>query len=681
MSLGKTVFTLLTIAALSPPGMAAAVAGKTAETIPAARAFLLAQDRQPFELEDFQFWADQCLLLAQEDDRQKTLESCEQAIALQPNEPNLDLWTARGVALFELRAYPEAIASFNQVLSRLPEDSKDSLALAYQCAAYVQLNRLDEAVDTCEIALLEDGNWGTQSPGFAWYQRGLALHKMGRLETALDSFTRAVDNQPENIVYLANQCALEIELGTAFVEDTPCHLRNTISIYEQALAIVPDDVNLWVQQGLLLEQLGDYSSALVSYEQALALMPNYSLALAHQCATLNALSDYEAAIAACEAALQGDNRWGRVGVAYGWTQHSRALVGQGDYAGALGAARRAIDLVPLPQGDPAVQPLPVPQTGESDLASVQALPESAPPSYPPAWNNLAVSLWHLDDFAQAAVAIDNTLAQYRDYVEAFGSTFQRDYPESPVFFQRGRVLAYYNQGRIATSQGEAILKHADGLSSLPAFQLNQVIAYFEAAIAAYDNAAIAYDQQAALITNNGRFPSNEQRADQELLSSILVQKATTSLYLADAYRAALQSEPASDALWDGYLALQSAVVVTPDSFSVHYSRGLIALQLGLYPEALRAFETAAVSQPENIYVQTGQGLALTGLGQTEAALATLEQVVNQLPGYVPAETARQCIVERIGQDVRDRTTAAATPASETAAAPAAGADISSCARL
>ena len=680
MSSGKTVFTLLMIAVVSPLGLAAAVSSKAAETIPVAGAFLLAQDRQLFELEDFQFWADQCLLLAQSDDWEKTLESCEQAIALRPNEPNLDLWTARSTALFDLGAFPEAIASFNQVLSRLPEDSKESLALAYQCAAYVQLDRLEQAVDTCETALLEDGNWGTQSPGFAWYQRGLALREMGRLETALDSFTRAVDNQPENIIYQANQCALEIELGTAFSGDTPCNLRNTISIYEQALAIAPEDANLRVQQGLLLEQIGDYSRALSSYEQALTLLPNYSLALAHKCATLNALLAYEEAIAACEAALQGDNRWGRVGIAYGWTQHSRALVGLEDYQGALGSARRAIDLVPYLEADASTQP-PAVQEDDGSLASTQALPESTPPSYPPAWNNLAVSFWHLGDFAQAEAAIGRTLAQYEANAEKLDTTFQRDYPESPLFFYRGRVLAFYNQGRIATSRGQAILQNAGDLTTLPPRQLEQAITHFGEAIAAYDNAAIAYDQQKALITYNGHFPTNEQLADQQLLSSILVQKATTSVYLADAYGAAFQTDFASDALWDGYLALQRAVVVTPESFSVHYSRGLIALQLELYREALRAFETAAIAQPENIYVQTGQGLALTGLGQTEAALATLEQVLNQLPGYVPAEAARQCILARIEQVARDRPAAVDTPASQATTTASSAVEISSCARL
>ena len=405
--------------------------------------FQLAQaSEEPF-VEDFDFWVDQCLLLSQGSEPEKTIETCEQAIMLKPKKDNIDIWVARSKALFDLGKYPEAIASFNRVLKVAPEDS---ISLAYQCAAYKQMGRDRDAVGICETALRTNGSWGDSAPAFAWHQRGLALQEMGRLETAFNSYRRAVENQPENAIYAASFCALAIEVGKL----SDCSLSHAISAYERAIALQPKNADLWLHQGLALEQLGHYERALTSYEQAVTLNPEHSFALAHQCSVLNHLEDYEAAKEACEAALKGNHQWRRAGSAYGWVQQSRALIGLKEYEAAIAAANRAIDINR---------------------------------QYAAGYSNRAVALWFLaqsveqkllvrsetdkdaraEDMTQARVLYKEAAQSIAKARELYGSArallkenFERAYPEAPLFLYSGEVLAAFNQGRILTSLGDLI---------------------------------------------------------------------------------------------------------------------------------------------------------------------------------------------------------------------------------
>ena len=138
MTLSKTFSAKMALAPLGNFLMSAAFLRAPAIAFPTANITLLAQENRHFEFEDFEFWVDQCLLLSQDDDHQKTLESCEQAISIRPGDNNIDLWTARSTALFNLEQYAEAIASFNRALRAA---LRDSISLAYERTAYVQLNQ------------------------------------------------------------------------------------------------------------------------------------------------------------------------------------------------------------------------------------------------------------------------------------------------------------------------------------------------------------------------------------------------------------------------------------------------------------------------------------------------------------------------------------------------------------
>lgn len=547
-----------------------------------------------FELEDFDFWAEQCVLLSYDTDYEKTLEACETAIGLKPKRDNLELWSARSRALFELGQYVEAIGSYNRVLSVAP---RESVALAYQCAAYGQLSRFDDAIAACEQALSINGSWGADSPALAWYYHGLALQTMGRLETALGSYGRALRLEPENIMARAGQCAVAAELGYSGGTGNSyqgCTLGESVVAYEQALAQQPDAETLWFQQGLALEQLGRYAQALTSYEQAIGLVADYSLALAHQCGVLNQLEDFETALAACDAALAGNGNWDRLGPGYAWSQRSAAQVGAGDYEGALASADRAVAILP---------------------------------DYPGGWNNRAVSLWYLEQLNEATVAIATAYSKEEDILETLAAeTFDRSYPESPILFHRRRVFTAFNQGSILLDLG------------------------------AYDEAVGAY-RRAESTLGEWRLPGGTLVSDKflaRLWSNFAIALHATgdsSLFwqAGDYAQKATQLAPDSYEIWYNAGIIQTAVghygyardaliqateldPENPDLAPAWLALGNRALNGSQLPIAWQALQRAAMLTPDNIDIAIKQGDTLAQAGCSQMALQFFEVLLNVAPG-------------------------------------------------
>ncbi|MEM1309365.1 MAG: tetratricopeptide repeat protein [Cyanobacteria bacterium P01_H01_bin.153] len=347
-----------------------------------------------FEYDDVEFWVEQCLALQTAEEYEAAISSCEQAISLRPGADNLELWSARGDALFQTGHYAEALVSYRQVTAVMPEHSP---ALTDQCAALVQLGQWEAALATCGAAISADSEWGEASPVSAWYYTGVALQGLGHEQRAFDAFFKAQVFDPNDPRLVAEICVL----AEALHQLGGCSIARAAAAYDQALAADPHNALLWYRQGLVLEQLGQYNLALVSYQRAVAARPDHSLALAHQCAVLNELADFEAAIAACEAAFAGSGDWDELGAAYGWSQTSAAQIGLGDYESALASADRAISLNR---------------------------------HYLGGWNNRAVSLWHL--------------GQFEDALRAINVSHDQPVSEPFIFDRRREVLMAFNRGLI-----------------------------------------------------------------------------------------------------------------------------------------------------------------------------------------------------------------------------------------
>jgi len=572
-------------------------------------------------VEEFRLHATQCLLLRQERDYAKTLAACEEAIAAIPegtesaeaigNSPNnessvgestsddeeadgltdeeeaastaatvdlLNLWEARSYALFKLGRYAEALASYEYILS---ETSQDSVSLTYQCAALFHLDQTEAAIRKCEQALQVDGNWGTVSPAVAWYYRGQAFLKMGRLESSLSSFNQAVSGDITFLPAKAARCIAEIELS----QFLHCQLEEVPRIYEEVLAEHRDDYYLWYQQGLALEQLGEYESALISYQNATKLNPAHSLSLAHKCAVHNQLGNFEAALEACEAALDGDQNWGRTTAGYGWSHHSAALIGLEDYEAAIASTERALAL-------------------NSD--------------YPLAWNLQAVAYWNLGQSDQAEIAVNQARTSYLNLEPIFEESFARQLAVYPIIFYRELTLTSFNRGRIYASQSS-----------------------FRTAVEAYQTAI-------NLNTREGNNYNLSTLVQSDLLSQIYGNLAVAQFQLGN-YRPAVNSAVEAARLdttvftnWynlgrislaanqnlRSWCSYQQANALVPDQQDVLIGQGMALSKLGYTQLALEVFETTLNLYPENALAQREYSKLMGANAPIALAQRTLEDGEN-----------------------------------------------------
>jgi tetratricopeptide (TPR) repeat protein len=540
-----------------------------------------------FEYPDFDFWSEQCLQLSQNRQYSDALAACEKAIALKPKRDNVDLWAGRSHALFHLARYAESLSSYAHVIQLAP---KNSAAIAYQCAALFQLNRYNDAIDSCEQALRTDGNWGQNSPALALFYRGIALRKIGRLETALDSYEQALRLNPEEPSAKAERCSLLLEFRTG--NRTGCESMN--EYYAKALTDDPSNVALWIQQGLTLEQMGSNAGALTSYKQALHLNPQNVIALSHQCSVLNALEQYQAALESCETAQKleqpspiSSSYPQGVATAFLWSQHSAALVGLGQSEQALASAEQAIAI-------------------RSD--------------YAPGWNSKAVSLWHLARYPEANVAIQKAIETYKRSNALLNENFQRNYPDPPLVFDRGLSFAYFNQGRIFVSLGQRNMVRDCIIDGDKIVLISQSTCYY--------NAVKAYDTAIEKISKSSNF-----YLDKFLLFSIYINQSSAYIQLSDVNQSSWLTEALN--------STNEAINLNPNSFIGWYHRGLIRSKQGEYELAESAYDHANLISPNNIYILTGRGTVLLKLRRFEEAITAFNQVLSIDPNSEMAQNQRE----------------------------------------
>ncbi|HIK06663.1 MAG TPA: tetratricopeptide repeat protein [Trichormus sp. M33_DOE_039] len=377
---------------------------------------LLAQEK--LEIKDFDYWASFCRLLGEEKKYEEAIAACNQAIGLKPE--NAEIWVERTEILIKQTKYSEALVSAERALRLQP---KYSLALAQRCQALLNLNKYAEASAACDLALRADGNWGESTAELAWYNKGLAESKLGQFYAATVSFNRALNLNSQNSLALVGKCQALSNSGRLYEAIDACdaaikansnwgdnspaiawyhkglaqqkngQIEEAIASFDQAIAMNPKDVDIWITHGQALATVGKPAQASVSFEFAVKLSPNYSLALAHQSATFNKLSKYKEAQAASEQAIQGDNRWGDSTPALAWEQRGIALAGMGSYEEGLASIDRAIALNP---------------------------------NYAEAWNNRAVTQWYLGRYSEAIANSDRATTINPKYAQAW--------------FNKGRIL-------------------------------------------------------------------------------------------------------------------------------------------------------------------------------------------------------------------------------------------------
>lgn len=128
----------------------------------------------------------------------EALEAFNHAIEIDPNDDGF--WYRKGLTLYKLEMYDEALVALKQGLEIDPSNSNIwqiiGLTLNY-------LNRYDEAIDAFDNAIDNAGGDDTIIAN-GWNGKGIALYDLGRNEDALIAFdiTLKIDPERENVISL-----------------------------------------------------------------------------------------------------------------------------------------------------------------------------------------------------------------------------------------------------------------------------------------------------------------------------------------------------------------------------------------------------------------------------------------------------------------------------------------------
>lgn len=127
------------------------------------------------------------------------------------------------------------------------------------------------------------------------FAQGIALHRQGHVQAALDQYLKALRLQPQNPQIL-------LAIGAA-LHDLQQY-EDALAVYQRIVGQSAPEAPLWHNQGNTLLALGRYQEAVDSYARAVALRPDDAEALVTMGTALEQLGDYPGAFAAYDEALR-----------------------------------------------------------------------------------------------------------------------------------------------------------------------------------------------------------------------------------------------------------------------------------------------------------------------------------------------------------------------------------------
>lgn len=188
--------------------------------------------------------------------------------------------------LKELQQYDEAVASCDQAIALTPDyaDAYYNRGIALFC-----LNRLQEAIASFDRAL-------ALKPGFAdaYYNCGIAQHKLGLLEEAIVSYDHAILFKPDYVEAFYNRGNVLLALGRH---------EQAIESYDGAITIKPEYAEALNNRGNALVALQRFDEAIASYDIAIQLNMNYAEAFFNRGNALRHLNRLDQAITNYDCAI------------------------------------------------------------------------------------------------------------------------------------------------------------------------------------------------------------------------------------------------------------------------------------------------------------------------------------------------------------------------------------------
>jgi tetratricopeptide (TPR) repeat protein/predicted Ser/Thr protein kinase len=226
------------------------------------------------------------------------LEEFDQVIKIRPK--SVAGWKGRGDALFVLRRYDGALASYNKAIDLQPQDIQTrSKILVNQGRILYYKGEYQKALENYENIL--DIN---PEEVEAWSGKGLAqlgLHKYSEAEISFKKVKDIKPNDPKiwQEIAFATQNLKGWEAAKKYFEEA-------LEIYTFFLKKNPKDVISWTDKGAVLLKLNRPQEALDSFEQALKVDQNFYEALIGKGNALTILGKYQDARSAFDSAIKNN---------------------------------------------------------------------------------------------------------------------------------------------------------------------------------------------------------------------------------------------------------------------------------------------------------------------------------------------------------------------------------------
>jgi tetratricopeptide (TPR) repeat protein len=185
------------------------------------------------------------------------------------------------------------------------------------------LKRNDEGLLACERVLaLDAANHG------AWFNKGLALLRLGRMEEANAAFSETFRLGDRG----ASQGLCETLFALGKFEEALVHC-------EKALEMGPNDPSLWLRKGRTLRELKRPAEAIPCFDRMIELEPKNHLGCYNKGVSLLDLKKYPEALECNERAIEIDPNF-----AWSWCNKGAALATMGKYRKALPYFEKAVSM-------------------------------------------------------------------------------------------------------------------------------------------------------------------------------------------------------------------------------------------------------------------------------------------------------------------------------------------------
>ena len=189
-----------------------------------------------------------CIMSGRQND---ALKYCNKTVELDPMCPYG--WMNKGVVLFDLGEYDEAIEAFDEAISIWP-DRDSSQAWSSKGVVLNSIGKYEEAIEAFDEAIKLDSKNGN-----AWNNKGNSLFSLGKYDQAIEAIDKAINIDPEYAVAWANK-------GDSFY--LPGKYEKAIEAYDEAIKLDPKNAITWSNKGYLLHSQGNYDEARTAFNKS-----------------------------------------------------------------------------------------------------------------------------------------------------------------------------------------------------------------------------------------------------------------------------------------------------------------------------------------------------------------------------------------------------------------------------